>query len=55
LPYPFAGHGAITQGYAGVYSSFLLDAERVAQRYKVPAHEIPQRVGEAGCVAASRT
>ncbi len=43
---PFADRGAITQGYAGVYSSFLLHAER----YGVPAHEILQRVGEAGYV-----
>ena len=41
---------AITQGYAGVYSSFLLHAERAAERYGVPAHEILQRVGEAGYV-----
>jgi 4-hydroxy 2-oxovalerate aldolase len=47
---PFADRGAITQGYAGVYSSFLLHAERAAQRYDVPAHEILQRVGEAGYV-----
>jgi 4-hydroxy 2-oxovalerate aldolase len=47
---PFADRGAITQGYAGVYSSFLLHAERAAERYQVPAHEILQRVGEAGYV-----
>jgi 4-hydroxy 2-oxovalerate aldolase len=47
---PFADRGAITQGYAGVYSSFLLHAERAAARYGVPAHEILQRVGEAGYV-----
>jgi 4-hydroxy 2-oxovalerate aldolase len=47
---PFADRGAITQGYAGVYSSFLLHAERAAERYNVPAHEILQRVGEAGYV-----
>jgi 4-hydroxy 2-oxovalerate aldolase len=47
---PFADRGAVTQGYAGVYSSFLLHAERAAQRYDVPAHEILQRVGEAGYV-----
>ncbi|MFV2177858.1 4-hydroxy-2-oxovalerate aldolase [Actinomadura sp. LOL_016] len=47
---PFADRGAITQGYAGVYSSFLLHAERAAERYDVPAHEILQRVGEAGYV-----
>lgn len=48
--FPFADRGAITQGYAGVYSSFLLHAERAARRYQVPAHEILQRVGEAGYV-----
>ncbi|TDB94010.1 4-hydroxy-2-oxovalerate aldolase [Actinomadura sp. 7K534] len=47
---PFADRGAITQGYAGVYSSFLLHAERAAERYEVPAHEILQKVGEAGYV-----
>jgi 4-hydroxy 2-oxovalerate aldolase len=47
---PWAGRNAIVQGYAGVYSSFLLHAERAAERYGVPAHEILQRVGEAGYV-----
>jgi 4-hydroxy 2-oxovalerate aldolase len=47
---PFADRAAITQGYAGVYSSFLLHAQRAAQRYDVPAHEILQRIGEAGYV-----
>jgi 4-hydroxy 2-oxovalerate aldolase len=47
---PFADRAAITQGYAGVYSSFLLHAERAAQRYGVPAHQILQRAGEAGYV-----
>ncbi|TDD94262.1 4-hydroxy-2-oxovalerate aldolase [Actinomadura rubrisoli] len=47
---PFADRGAITQGYAGVYSSFLLHAERAAERYGVPAHAILQKVGEAGYV-----
>ncbi|MCE7004375.1 4-hydroxy-2-oxovalerate aldolase [Kibdelosporangium philippinense] len=44
---PWAGRNAIVQGYAGVYSSFLLHAERAAERYGVPAHEILQKVGEA--------
>jgi 4-hydroxy 2-oxovalerate aldolase len=48
LPWP--DRAAITQGYAGVYSSFLLHAERAAERYDVPAHEILQRVGELGYV-----
>jgi 4-hydroxy 2-oxovalerate aldolase len=47
---PFPDRNAVTQGYAGVYSSFLLHAQRAAGRYGVPAHEILQRVGEAGYV-----
>jgi 4-hydroxy 2-oxovalerate aldolase len=47
---PWMDRASITQGYAGVYSSFLLHAERAAARYDVPAHEILQRVGEAGYV-----
>jgi 4-hydroxy 2-oxovalerate aldolase len=47
---PWMDRPSIVQGYAGVYSSFLLHAERAAERYGVPAHEILQRVGEAGYV-----
>jgi 4-hydroxy 2-oxovalerate aldolase len=47
---PAADRSAIVQGHAGVYSSFLLHAERAAQRYGIPAHQILQRVGEAGYV-----
>ena len=47
---PWMDRSSIVQGYAGVYSSFLLHAERAAERYGVPAHEILQRVGEAGYV-----
>lgn len=47
---PWMDRASITQGYAGVYSSFLLHAERAAERYSVPAHSILQRVGEAGYV-----
>jgi 4-hydroxy 2-oxovalerate aldolase len=47
---PWMDRSSITQGYAGVYSSFLLHAERAAERYGVPAHEILQRVGECGYV-----
>jgi hypothetical protein len=47
---PWMDRSSITQGYAGVYSSFLLHAERAAERYGVPAHQILQRVGEAGYV-----
>ena len=38
------------QGRFGVYNSFLLHAERAADRYGVSAHEILRRVGEAGYV-----
>ncbi len=47
---PWADRSSIVQGYAGVYSSFLLHAERAAQRYGVAAHAILQRVGAAGYV-----
>ena len=47
---PWMDRATITQGYAGVYSSFLLHAERAAERYGVPAHAILQRVGELGYV-----
>ncbi|WP_370891383.1 4-hydroxy-2-oxovalerate aldolase [Janibacter sp. GXQ6167] len=47
---PWMDRSSIMQGYAGVYSSFLLHAERAAERYDVPAHEILRRVGEAGYV-----
>lgn len=47
---PWMDRASIVQGYAGVYSSFLLHAERASVRYGVPTHEILQRVGEAGYV-----
>jgi 4-hydroxy 2-oxovalerate aldolase len=47
---PVMDRASIMQGYAGVYSSFLIHAERAAERYGVPAHEILQAVGEAGYV-----
>ncbi|ADI04656.1 4-hydroxy-2-ketovalerate aldolase [Streptomyces bingchenggensis BCW-1] len=47
---PWMDRSSIVQGYAGVYSSFLLHAERAAERYGVPAHEILEQVGEAGYV-----
>jgi 4-hydroxy 2-oxovalerate aldolase len=47
---PWMDRPSIIQGYAGVYSSFLLHAERAAERYRVPAHELLQRVGAAGYV-----
>jgi 4-hydroxy 2-oxovalerate aldolase len=47
---PWMDRSSVIQGYAGVYSSFLLHAQRAAERYGVPAHAILQRVGEAGYV-----
>jgi len=48
--WPKMDRNAIVQGWAGVYSSFLLHAERAAERYKVPAHQILRRCGELGYV-----
>ena len=47
---PVADRASIVQGRFGVYNSFLLHAERAADRYGVPAHDILRRVGEAGYV-----
>lgn len=48
--WPKMDRNAIVQGWAGVYSSFLLHAERAAARYHVPAHDILRRCGELGLV-----
>jgi 4-hydroxy 2-oxovalerate aldolase len=48
--WPKMDRNAIVQGWAGVYSSFLLHAEAAAERYKVPAHTILRRCGEIGLV-----
>ncbi|GAA4709397.1 4-hydroxy-2-oxovalerate aldolase [Pseudonocardia yuanmonensis] len=48
--WPKMDRNAIVQGWAGVYSSFLLHAERAAERYEVPAHDILRRCGELGYV-----
>ena len=48
--WPKADRTAIVQGWAGVYSSFLLHAEHAAERYGVAAHEILQIAGEKGYV-----
>jgi 4-hydroxy 2-oxovalerate aldolase len=47
---PWTDRASIVQGYAGVYSSFLLHAEHAAERYGVPVHDILERVAEHGYV-----
>lgn len=47
---PVADRASIVQGRYGVYNSFLLHAERAAERYGVPAYQILKAVGEAGYV-----
>lgn len=47
---PIADRASIVQGRFGVYNSFLLHAERAADRYGVPAHDILRVVGERGYV-----
>jgi 4-hydroxy 2-oxovalerate aldolase len=47
---PVADRAAIEQGRHGVYSSFLLHAQRAAERYGVPAHAILGKIAEAGYV-----
>ena len=47
---PIMDRASIMQGFAGVYSSFLIHAEKAAERYGVPAHRILEEVGRAGYV-----
>jgi len=41
---------ALTLGYAGVYSSFLLFAKRAEAKYRIPAREILMELGRRGMV-----
>jgi len=41
---------SLTLGYAGVYSSFLLHAQRASRKYGVPSHEILIELGHRGTV-----
>ncbi|MCL2483757.1 MAG: 4-hydroxy-2-oxovalerate aldolase, partial [Propionibacteriaceae bacterium] len=47
---PFMDQGSIIQGYAGVYSSFLLHAERASERYDVPVIDLLMEAGKRGYV-----
>jgi 4-hydroxy 2-oxovalerate aldolase len=47
---PWTDRASIVQGYAGVYSSFLLHAEHAAERYGVPVQDILERVARHGYV-----
>ena len=47
---PVMDRASIMQGYAGVYSSFLIHAERASERYGVPAYKILEEIGKAGYV-----
>jgi 4-hydroxy 2-oxovalerate aldolase len=47
---PVMDRASIMQGYAGVYSSFLIHAERAEARYGVPAWQILEEIGKAGYV-----
>jgi 4-hydroxy 2-oxovalerate aldolase len=47
---PRMDFGSVILGWAGVYSSFLLHAERAAKRYNVPMHELLLEAGRRSLV-----
>lgn len=47
---PRVNRSALTLGYAGVYSSFLLHAKRAEEKHGVPAREILLELGRRGTV-----
>ncbi|SEA62066.1 4-hydroxy 2-oxovalerate aldolase [Bowdeniella nasicola] len=47
---PVMDRASIMQGKVGVYNSFLLHAERAAERYGLAAHDILEEVGRRGYV-----
>ncbi|WP_396022034.1 4-hydroxy-2-oxovalerate aldolase [Corynebacterium poyangense] len=47
---PSMDRGSIVQGQMGVYNSFLLHAQRAAERYGIPAQDILREVGRRGYV-----
>lgn len=52
MPYqPFPDRDASTLGYAGVYSTFLLEAQRVGKTLRVDPREILLELGRRGAVA----
>lgn len=42
---PIVNRSSLILGYAGVYSSFLLHADRAAAKFGVPAHKILEEIG----------